>query len=59
MMAIPTSLHGWAWRKAAWAVEDLEQDIRTVYSVLGHKGILSLEGMSPGVADEVERFISE
>ena len=29
----------WAYRKAAWAVEDLEQDVGLVYRSLGRKGL--------------------
>jgi DNA polymerase/3'-5' exonuclease PolX len=47
----------WAYRKAAWAVEDLETDIRLVYQSLGLKGLQRLEGVGPAIAKEIERLL--
>ncbi len=47
----------WAYRKAAWAVEDLEQDVGLVYRSLGRKGLESTAGISPDLASEIETFI--
>jgi DNA repair photolyase len=47
----------WAYRKAAWAVEDLETDIRLVYQSLGLKGLQRLEGVGPAIAREIERLL--
>jgi DNA repair photolyase len=47
----------WAYRKAAWAVEDLEQDIGLVYRSLGRKGLQSIPGVNPSLAGEIEALI--
>jgi len=43
----------WAHRKAAWAIEDLPQDVGLVYRTMGLKG---LEGI-PGVGLELARLV--
>jgi DNA repair photolyase len=47
----------WAYRKAAWAVEDLEQDVGLVYRSLGRKGLQSIPDISPSLAIEIESLI--
>jgi len=47
----------WAIRKAAWAIEDLEQDIGLVYRAMGLKGLSSIQNVGPVLAREVERLI--
>jgi DNA repair photolyase len=48
----------WAYRKAAWAVEDLEQDVGLVYRSLGRKGLESIPAVSPQLAGEIEALIA-
>jgi DNA repair photolyase len=48
----------WAYRKAAWAVEDLEQDVSLVYRSLGRKGLESIPGVNPPLAVEIEALIT-
>jgi DNA repair photolyase len=48
----------WAYRKAAWAVEDLEQDVGLVYRSLGRKGLESIPAVSPQLAAEIEALIA-
>ncbi len=43
----------WALRKAAWAVEDLPQDIALLYRQMGAHGIESLPGVGPALAPEI------
>jgi DNA repair photolyase len=47
----------WAYRKAAWAIEDLEQDVGSVYRAMGLRGLQSIQGTGPSLAGEVERLI--
>jgi DNA repair photolyase len=47
----------WAYRNAAWAVEDLEQDIGLVYRSLGRKGLESIPNVSPVLAREIEALL--
>jgi len=43
----------WAYRKAAWAVEDMEQDIRLVYRQMGRKGLERLPDVKPQVSTDI------
>jgi DNA repair photolyase len=47
----------WAYRKAAWAIEDLEQDVGLVYRRMGLRGLQSIQGIGPVLGGEVERLI--
>ena len=47
----------WENRKAAWAIEDLEQDVRLVYRQMGLKGLQSIPGLSPALAKTVEKLV--
>jgi DNA repair photolyase len=49
----------WAARKAAWAVEDLEQDLGLFYRTMGIKGLQSLPDLGPAMAAHVARLIKE
>jgi DNA polymerase/3'-5' exonuclease PolX len=49
----------WDFRKAAWAVEDLEQDIRLVYRTMGLHGLQSIENVGARMGTVVERLIGE
>ena len=48
----------WAYRKAAWAVEDLEQDISLVYSRMGQRGLQSIRGISQALAAEIIQIMA-
>jgi len=48
----------WAYRKAAWAIEDLEQDIGLIYAQMGKKGLASMPGVGPEMAVQVEALVS-
>lgn len=43
----------WTYRKAAWAVEDLEQDVRHVSRRLGLKAIAAIPGVGATIAGEI------
>lgn len=45
----------WAYRKAAWAIEDLEQDVGLIYKTMGLKGLYSI----PNIGDELGRVITD
>jgi DNA polymerase/3'-5' exonuclease PolX len=47
----------WAYRKAAWAIEDLEQDIGLVYRTMGLKGLVNIQNVGPSLARETERLL--
>jgi DNA repair photolyase len=48
----------WAYRKAAWAVEDLEQDIGLIYMTMGRKGLESIPNVCPPLSGEIESLVS-
>ncbi|MCP4139852.1 MAG: radical SAM protein [Chloroflexi bacterium] len=48
----------WAYRKAAWAVEDLQQDIKLIYRTMGLKGIQSVENISPSLGKVIEKLLA-
>ena len=55
----PTS-RVWAYRKAAWAMDDLEQNVGLLYRTMGRKGIESIEGVGSALGGEIEsRLIGE
>jgi hypothetical protein len=47
----------WAYRKAAWAIEDTEQDLGLIYRQMGRKGLESIENVGPSLAQVVERLL--
>lgn len=49
----------WAYRKAAWAIEDLEQDVGQVYRLMGLKGLESIPNVGPRLARVVERLLED
>ena len=47
----------WAYRKAAWAIEDLEQDVGLIYRTMGRKGLEGIENVGPRMAEVAEDLI--
>ncbi len=47
----------WAYRKAAWAIEDLEQDIDLIYRTMGIKGLQSIPDIGPRLAAAIEKLL--
>jgi DNA repair photolyase len=48
----------WAYRKAAWAIEDLEQDVGLVYHTMGAKGLKNIPNVSTPIVREIEGLIN-
>jgi len=48
----------WAYRKAAWAIEDTPQDLGLIYRLLGRKGLESIEDVGPSMAKVIEALLS-
>jgi len=44
----------WAYRKASWALEDLEPDVRVVYETMGRRGLESISNVGPKLARVIE-----
>ncbi|MBN1178401.1 MAG: hypothetical protein JXD18_04265 [Anaerolineae bacterium] len=47
----------WSYRKAAWAIEDLEQDVDLIYRHMGRRGLEGIENVGPQLALEVEALL--
>ncbi len=47
------------YRKAAWAVGDLEQDIGLVYRMMGVKGLQVIPEVGPPVGKRVETILKD
>ena len=47
----------WAYRKAAWAVEDLEQDIALLYRTMGLKGLQTIPDVGEKLGKTIEVLI--
>jgi len=48
----------WAYRKAAWAIEDLEQDVGLIYSKMGLKGLESIPNIGTRIAKEIAGILN-
>ncbi len=48
----------WAYRKAAWAIEDLPHDVGLVYRQLGLKGLRDIPAVGASLAPIIEPWIS-
>jgi DNA repair photolyase len=48
----------WAYRKAAWAIEDLEQDVGLVYRAMGLKGLESIPGVGSGMGKTIQSLLA-
>ncbi len=49
----------WAYRKAAWAIEEINTDIGLVYKSLGLSGLQSIQDVGEKMGFEVEKLINE
>jgi len=47
----------WTYRKAAWAVEDLEQDIGLVYEKMGLAGLRTINNIGESIGRQIEDYI--
>lgn len=49
----------WAYRKAAWALEDLTESVAEIYAKKGRAGLESLKGVGKVLAEEIEHQLDE
>jgi hypothetical protein len=54
----PPGQRVWAYRKAAWAIEDLEPDMGLVYRHMGRRRLESIEHVGPRLAEVVEDLLN-
>jgi len=48
----------WAYRKAAWAVEEFPTDIRLVYQTMGLKGLQGIQDIGDRIGAEIEAILN-
>jgi len=49
----------WAYRKAAWTVDEWPQDIAEIYQLRGETGLQELPGVGKSLAGEIARWLQE
>ncbi len=49
----------WAYRKATWAIEDLEQDIGLIYQTMGLKGLQKIPNIGLELGEKIEKILVE
>lgn len=47
----------WAYRKAAWALDDLEESIEKIYRDKGISGVMEIKGIGKSLANKIENFL--
>ena len=47
----------WAYRKAAWAIDELDKDIEEICSTQGIEGLLAIPNIGKGLAGEIEAML--
>jgi DNA repair photolyase len=50
------SYRQWAYRKAAWSIDEMEKDVRSLYHQQGKKGLLGIKGIGDRLAGEMESW---
>jgi DNA repair photolyase len=48
----------WAYRKAAWAVEDLPENLADIYAARGASGLRAVPGVGAGLAAEISGWLN-
>jgi len=49
----------WAYRKACWALDGLEEDVRHIYEKQGEKGLIAIKGLGKKLASEIAQWLVE
>ncbi|MCJ7434235.1 MAG: hypothetical protein MUO77_12180 [Anaerolineales bacterium] len=49
----------WAWRNAAWAIEDMEQDVGLIYRTMGLKGLQSIPKVGLSLGQAISKLIEQ
>ena len=58
-MAQAQTYRVWAYRKAAWTVDEWPESIAEVFESLGESGLQQLPGIGKGIAAEIARCLRE
>lgn len=49
----------WAYRKAAWSLDDLKESIEEIYQKQGIDGIMQIKGIGKSFAKQIEEFLKK
>lgn len=49
----------WSYRKAWWALDDLEENVRRIYERRGEKGLIAIKGVGKKLASEIAQWLEE
>jgi DNA repair photolyase len=49
----------WAYRKAAWSLDDLEESIEKIFLERGIEGVMQIKGIGESLAKQIEEFLKE
>lgn len=49
----------WAYRKAAWSLDELEESVKTIFQKQGADGIRRIKGIGRSLAGEIEEFLTK
>ena len=52
-----SSYRTWAYRKAAWAIDEMEENIESIHRQQGRKGLLSIKGIGKTLVREIEGWL--
>jgi DNA repair photolyase len=52
------SYREWAYRKAAWSLDDLEESVKTTLEKQGIEGIMQIKGIGRSLAAQIKEFLS-
>jgi DNA repair photolyase len=47
----------WAYRKAAWSLDNLEENIETIYQAKGLKGVMEIPDIGDSLAKQIKTFL--
>jgi DNA repair photolyase len=47
----------WAYRKAAWAIDEMEEDVESIYLQEGRRGLKGIKGVGETLAREIEGWL--
>jgi DNA repair photolyase len=48
----------WAYRKAAWAVDEWPESVAKAFSVMGEAGLQAIPACTPGIAKEISKWLT-
>ena len=48
----------WAYRKAAWALDDLQENVGNIHRKEGMNGLLKIDGIGKSLANQIEEYLN-